>query len=273
MPRICLLFAMAWAVMAPAGAAIVNCDGNSECNFLLTVNSWVYLSGTNGTFFDPQNPTQISRQFGDANVEEDSSADLTTGTIRTKSESLNGLNGYNQIRIGARDVFTLIGAPGLVQLTAAFRLEGTAALQAVNSGVQAGGAVVTAGLCGPGGGIACGTDSFARLANPFAGYTGPIVSNANPLQPYLNVVYTWQQQVGTPFALDYWVIAEVYRGSTVDASSTGSLSFVLPTGYSVESQGGFAGATSEVPEPSSLAMIGISAAVLAALVRWKATRA
>lgn len=260
---------------APASASVVNCNVfPSLCspiaNFSVAggPHPYVYVSDNNANYLDVANPTQIAFNYNDASIAETAIGSLATGILKSKGTALSVYASYDQLGIAANDIFELSGPAGTVSLTARFRTKGIADLVAVPKGgsILIDGGTVNIELCGPGGSFACGGDTFdVTSPNPFGGYLGPIYSDANPSQKYLEHDYTFTQAVGTPFNIFYAMTLVAYSGSTIDLTDPGSLDFVLPAGYSIHSVSGFP-ATS-APEPITVALFGMGLAGAVAVRR------
>jgi hypothetical protein len=269
----CILF-LSLCVARPGRADIVTCnDFPSVCsqivNFSVTGGSrpYVVVEGSQGNFLDPSNPSQIAYSFGNSAASEVGVRTLATGILTATDTTASTYGDYDSVSIAANDIFTLSGPAGSsVSITADFTVAGTANLSAVapygSSLISGGGASIE--LCGPGGSFACGGDQFndtfyTGLGASFPGYSGPLVSgnfsgDVSGTQDYLEHSFTWTQQVGTPFDVYYAMTAYTY-GGTVDLTDPGTLSFDLPSGYSLQSLGGFSSPSpSAVPESSSVTL-------------------
>jgi hypothetical protein len=276
----CILF-LSLCFGRPAAADIVNCGLDpSVCSPIVNFsvaggsNPYVYVSNPSANFLDPSNPSQIAFSFSGSQASEVAAGSLSTGILTATDTTTSTFNDTDFISIAANDIFTLSGPAGStgssVSITATFTVSGTANLSAVGPGgsdlISGGGASIE--LCGPGGSFACGGDQFNdTLDAPFPGYSGPIVSgnfsgDVNGSQDFLQHSFTWDQQVGTPFNVFYAMNAYTY-GGTVDLTDPGTLSFGLPTGYTVDSVSGFssAGAPSPVPESSSVTLFALALAI------------
>lgn len=268
-PFSALLFAafLVLCVGRRAGADVVNCNDpaySSACagivNFSVAggANPYVYVSNPQGNYLDLTNPAQISFSQTAGNPEQ-AAGSLASGILTATDQAISVYDDYDSLGINANDIFTLSGAAGLVSITAQFKVSGTAYLQAVGPGesilIDGGDAHIV--LCGPGGSFACGGDAFQDTGGPpFAGGTFAVTSEYTG-QPYLEVDYTWMQQVGTPFGVYYGMSMDVYSGSEIDLTDPGTLSFNLPAGYTISSEGGFTGGApaGAVPEPGSIFLL------------------
>lgn len=217
-------------------------------------NPYVYVSDAQGNFLNLANPSGIQFTFGNGPVSETASGSLATGILKATASDSQVYGGYDPLSITANDIFTLHGPPGTATITAVFTVSGQAMLGAVgpygSSLVSGGDASIT--LCGPGGGFACGGDSFSDrfytgFGQAFPGFDGPID---------LTHSWTFTQEVGVPFNVFYSMAIEVYGGSMIDLTDPGTLTFDLPEGYSISSASGYSSVTSNVPEPRTLSLFG-----------------
>jgi hypothetical protein len=241
-----------------------------HCSSILFGNGgttpYIEVVGRLGSYIDVDNPSQISWVYADTAVSEVASGSLQTGQLHSTDWAKEVYYDADSLTINARDSFTLSGAPGVVSITARFRVDGNAILPAVDSSILTDGGQANLILCGPGGSYACGGDTFnLSYGPPFPGYSGPIYSQYNTAQHYLERTWTWDQQVGVPFNVFYSMQIQVYSGSTIDLSHTGTLDFILPGDYEVTSAGGYSSlVASGVPEPGTwvLMALGLAAAGL-----------
>jgi len=271
----CLLFAR------EAAASIVNCNTSpTTCNNVFNQsliggsNPYVYVqdayfSDTSNSYFDPASPGQITYSFNNGAVTEQATGSLATGITGVLAE---GGSSGDLVKVVANDIFTLNGPTGggPVNITATFYAAGTASLAAVGSNSPlVGGGNATLQLCGPGGSFACTSDDFNVGGLPFAGYSGPVYSN-NSGNPYLEAQSTFSESAGSTFNVFYNLSAQVAAGSSIDLYDPGQLSFTLPDGYSIDSEGGFQYPVppSAVPEPASFGLVGAVVAVLLGRKAW-----
>lgn len=269
----------------PAAAGPVNCGDptyTAACAAIVNFsvaggpNPYVYAQDANpsndGThYLDLSNPDQINYSCPSsacAGVSELASGSLSTGILQISGEAVSVYDDFDSVGIGANDIFTLGGPSGSVGITATFTVTGTAYLAAVGAGqsILIDGGDASIELCGPGGSFACGGDTFQATGSaPYFGGTEPVTSEYSG-EPYLLVTETWMQQTGVPFDIFYSMTLGAYSGSAIDLTDPGTLSFTLPSGYSLTSEGGFSqGLSSSVPEPGTFVLLlaGLGAVVWA----------
>jgi hypothetical protein len=203
---------------------------------------------------DTFNGTQINFSDGNSGLAEQAYASLATGTLRLSAQSY-GSTSYDALYITAGDFFTIAGPPGTVSLSAQLLANGTADLPSVGSSGLNPSVNLTAWVQPPGGSYIYAADFFQisysvfNLPNP--SYSGPIYSVYSG-QNFLDASsQTWTETVGVPFYFSYGLQAQVTDGGDMNVLHTGTLSFNLPAGYTIQSQGGFSSAPASVPEPSS----------------------
>ncbi len=266
---------LAFCLARPAAADPVSCNDpantgacNAIANFSVSggANPYVYVQDQSSGmalnhYIDLSNPAQISYSCPSsscAGISESASGSLATGVLKASGEAVNVYDDFDSVGISANDIFDLHGPAGSVSITATFEVTGTANLAAVGPGgsilIDGGDASIV--LCGPGGSFACGGDTFqATGVSPFPGGTETITSEYTG-KPYLLVSYTWTQATNVPFGVYYSMNLDAYSGSSIDLTDPGTLSFNLPAGYSLTSEGGYSqGVVTATPEPRTLAAL------------------
>lgn len=210
-----------------------------------------YLHSTTGTNTASDSYTAADGSTGRV------TADATAGTVRNFAYAAPTEEVTNWG--GVKDSFTLNGsAPGTpVSLTAYFTLDG----------IFSGGATPPL--------VPNGWDDNAYVYTQFySGYesTGPDIFNLwdHPWNGTYNIghpaYYTPVHRVGSitlnitegnPFDISYDLYTIATYGGTSDFGSTAAISFGLPAGTWITSQGGYTQtAQSSVPEPSTLLLLG-----------------
>jgi hypothetical protein len=273
-----LVFVLSFAA-SPAAAAPINCATNAPaCDAIeLGPGPWVKYVDNTGRYMDLTNPTYIDMSITATNgtYHNQGLGSLASGLVKVLSAALSNFNTFASAEVHSKDVFTVTGPnPGsIVNITASFTADGTATLvNTPNGGGLGVGGSASAILCGPFGGYNCGGDHFNYTGAPqtFVPYTGPVYSNANPSQPFLQHQVTFGVTVGQPFSVEYWLVLQAYNGSTMDMYNTGTLGFAVPGGYSITSLGGFSSPLPPpppppgvVPEPSTWTLFALGSALLA----------
>lgn len=186
----------------------------------------------------------------------------------------------------SRDTYTLSGTPAQVgssiDLTAHFDITGTASLFGASNGnpFMIGQAFVNAKM----GVFNTNLPSFDRedlRVSPFDATTNATfdmrrfanVGSVNGIID-LHMSHTFTAIVGTPFDIGYELNVSAFdsfgflgiHGFNVDLSHTATIGFDVPAGYSLTSELGW----TQVPEPSSIVLVGIGGLLL--LSRCRARR-
>lgn len=168
--------------------------------------------------------------------------------------------------VDARDQFTVDGATigQTISITAHLLVSGTVHIS--GNSLNANWATAFASIGTGWGASYGGISAFQDTASDATGY---VFTNATiPLSAQAS--YTFDVVTGTSFQLSYGMRlnANAAGGSgdttTADFLNTAVLSFDLPTGYTISSQGGFG----VVPEPAATLLLGIGLAGLA-VAGWR----
>lgn len=209
-------------------------------------------------------------------------ADAATGTVRAFADSaereIGDLRGFDSVwaKGSVNDSFTLNGpAPGTpVNLTAYFTLDGTLVSSRAGAPYTASAydnAYVATQFTAPTG-RGGGNDLFALWAREDSGMSDCWENGCSGFSIPVHRVasLTLDIYAGQPFDVFYSLFAHggwAYGGSggTSDFGSTGAISFALPAGTWITSDGGYT--QSVVPEPSTLLLLGLGIVGLIGLKR------
>ena len=108
-------------------------------------------------------------------------------------------------------------------------------------------------------------NATAQFANmPLQGYTVPIANVPFLIDLVVEDTFRVSGTLAKPDSLsfDFLLAASGVGGASLNLSDTAQLSFVLPPGVDVNTDGGFSQSGSAVPEPSSVVLLGTGFACL-----------
>jgi hypothetical protein len=116
------------------------------------------------------------------------------------------------------------------------------------------------------------SDFFQLGSYGVDGYYSEVFSQAfDPMMVTIDYILskTFHITAGSPFGLSYWLMAHVRGNSSADFGHTATLSFDLPEGTSISSEGGFSQSPASIPEPTTILLLGSGLIGLAAYRRKK----
>jgi hypothetical protein len=172
---------------------------------------------------------------------------LSTGELKANATAAAGAPQlYFTAYAAGSDVFNLAGPPAGTEVPV------TATLTATGAGiipVNYFSGKVTTEIFQPGGDYSVDLKEF-RASND-----GPIFPNT-PFDITETASFSIDAVVGTPFSLVYFIRLDTENQTSFDFSNTAHLTFNLPGGVIVTSEGGY------VPEPATLLLLGLGSVIV-----------